>query len=114
MKWMQEQRKHENLTYLVLWGMLFIAPVLSLYLRSVDNPAIDFEWKEVFMIWRQFVIFLLIFLIHNFFLAPVLVGGPVSAVGDALWPLAEAPRFALLESRQIGPDMFLRYRPLRP
>lgn len=48
------------------------------------------------------------------FLAPVLVGGPVSAVGEAAWPLAEAPRFVLRESRQIGPDMFLRYRPLRP
>ena len=48
------------------------------------------------------------------FLAPVLVGGPVSAVGNAAWPLAEAPRFRLKESRPVGPDLFLRYAPIRP
>ena len=73
MKWMDEQKKHENLTYLALWGMLFAVPVLSLYIRSVNNPTFDFEWKEVFMIWKQFGIFLVIFLIHNFLLAPLLV-----------------------------------------
>ena len=73
MKWMKEQKKHENLTYLALWGMLFAVPVLSLYIRSVGNPVIDFEWREVFMIWKQFGIFLIIFLIHNFLLAPLLV-----------------------------------------
>ena len=73
MKWMDEQKKHENLTYLALWGMLFAVPVLSLYIRSVNNPTFDFEWREVFMIWKQFGIFLVIFLIHNFLLAPLLV-----------------------------------------
>ena len=53
--------------------MLFAVPVLSLYIRSVNNPTFDFEWKEVFMIWKQFGIFLVIFLIHNFLLAPLLV-----------------------------------------
>ncbi len=70
---MKEQKKHENLTYLALWGMLFAVPVLSLYIRSVSTPVIDFEWREVFMIWKQFGIFLVIFLIHNFLLAPLLV-----------------------------------------
>lgn len=73
MKWMQEQRKHENLTYLVLWGMLFIAPVLSLYIRTVNDPYYTFNWNELLMTWRQFGIFLVVFLLHNFFLAPLLV-----------------------------------------
>lgn len=73
MKWMEEHKRHENLTYLALWGMLFAVPVLSLYVRSVSNPVFDFEWKEIFMIWKQFGIFLAIFLIHNFLLAPLLV-----------------------------------------
>ena len=66
MKWMEEHKKHENLTYLVLWGMLFAVPVLSLYVRSVSNPVFDFEWKEIFMIWKQFGIFLAIFLAFFF------------------------------------------------
>lgn len=73
MKWMQEQRRYENLTYLALWGMLFAVPVLSLYIRTVNDADYAFNWDELFMIWRQFAIFLLIFLIHNFFLAPLLV-----------------------------------------
>ena len=73
MKWMQEQKRHENLTYLALWSILFAVPVLSLYMRSVNNPVFDFEWREVFMIWKVFGIFLAIFLVHNFLIAPLLV-----------------------------------------
>ena len=47
MKWMQEQKRHENLTYLALWSILFAVPVLSLYMRSVNSPVFDFEWREV-------------------------------------------------------------------
>lgn len=73
MKWMQEQKRHENLTYLALWSILFAVPVLNLYMRSVNNPVFDFEWREVFMIWKVFGIFLAIFLVHNFLIAPLLV-----------------------------------------
>ena len=73
MKWMQEQRKYENLTYLALWGMLFAVPVLSLYIRTVNDPYYTFNWDELMLIWRQFGMFLLVFLLHNFLLAPLLV-----------------------------------------
>lgn len=73
MKWMQEQQKHENLTYLVLWSVLFIAPVLSLYVRTVNDPAFNFDWSEILIVWRLFAIYLVIFLFHNFFLAHLLV-----------------------------------------
>ena len=73
MKWMQEQRRLENLTYLALWGMLFAVPVLSLYIRTVNDSQYTFNWDELLMIWRQFAIFLAIFMVHNFFLAPLLV-----------------------------------------
>ena len=73
MKWMEEQRKHENLTYLALWVMLFAVPVLSMYVRTVNDPQYTFNWHELLMIWRQFAIYLAVFLLHNFFLAPLLV-----------------------------------------
>ena len=59
--------------YLALWGMLFAAPVLSLYVHSMNDSMHAFDWKEVFYVWRQYGIFLVIFLIHNFLLAPLLV-----------------------------------------
>lgn len=71
--WMREQQRHENLTYLVLWGMLFAAPVLSLYVRTVNDSSFDFNWNEVLMVWKLFAIYLVIFLFHNFFLAHLLV-----------------------------------------
>ena len=73
MKWMQEQSKYENIAYVVLWGILFAAPVMSLYVRTISDTAIQFNWAEILMVWRHFAVYLLIFLIHNFLLAPLLV-----------------------------------------
>ena len=73
MYWMQNQSKYENTAYAVLWGILFAAPVMSLYVRTISNQDIEFNWAEVLMVWRHFAIYLLIFLVHNFILAPLLV-----------------------------------------
>jgi hypothetical protein len=70
---MKTQWKHENLTYLALWGLLFIAPVLSLYIRSTTDAQLLFSWNEVFNVWRELLIFLLAFLLHNFLMAPLLI-----------------------------------------
>ena len=68
---LSKNRRQETIVYLVLWGLIFIAPVMSLYIRTHSGQA--FEWSEVFMVWRQFGIFFVIFLIHNHLLAPLLV-----------------------------------------
>jgi hypothetical protein len=67
--------RQENLIYLAVWGMLFAAPLLSLYVRTVSDTNLVFDWTEVFIVWRKFIPFLLLFLIHNFLLAPLLVHG---------------------------------------
>lgn len=48
----------------------------------------------------------------NVFLSPMLIGGPVGAIGDSRWPLLQAPEFTLFESRRAGKDLFLRLFPL--
>ena len=73
MKWMQEQSKYENVAYVALWGLLFAAPLLSLYVRTANDSDLTFNWQEVWMIWRHFGVYLLIFLVHNFVLAPLLI-----------------------------------------
>ena len=72
-KIMRNQQKYENLTYLALWSLLFIAPVLSLYIRSTTDTQLTFSWLEVLMVWRKLLFFLAAFLVHNFLLAPLLV-----------------------------------------
>ena len=70
---MKNQSRQENLTYLVVWSLLFATPLLSLYLRTMSNENLSFHWDEVFFIWSKFGIFLLLFLFHNFLVAPLLI-----------------------------------------
>ena len=71
--WMKNQSRQENLVYIGLWGIMFATPILSMYIRMIDNTSVSFDWAEVMMVWQRFAIFLLLFLIHNFLLAPLLV-----------------------------------------
>ncbi len=73
MNWKKYQSQQENMIYLVVWGLLFVAPLLSLYVRTVNDTNMVFDWTEVFLVWRKFAVFLLLFLVHNFLLAPLLV-----------------------------------------
>ncbi|MBQ3313059.1 MAG: sensor histidine kinase [Prevotella sp.] len=70
---MKNQSRQENLIYLVVWSLLFATPLLSLYLRTMSDDNLSFQWGEVFFIWGKFIIFLLLFLFHNFLLAPLLI-----------------------------------------
>ena len=54
---------------MVVWGLLFAAPLLSLYVRTISDENVTFDWAEVFVVWRRFVVYLLLFLLHNFFFA---------------------------------------------
>ena len=67
-----KQSRLENIVYLTVWGMLFFAPLLVSYERMVHNPGMPFDWTEVFVIWRILSFYLLLFIIHNFLLAPLL------------------------------------------
>jgi len=69
----KKDKRQETIIYLVLWGLFFIAPVLSLYIRTAGNDTLLFDWHEVFVVWRQYAVFFAIFLLHNHLLAPMLV-----------------------------------------
>ena len=73
MYWMKNQSRHENMIYLVVWGLLFAAPLLSLYVRTANSEDVTFNWTEVLIVWRPMAIFLILFLLHNSFLAPLIV-----------------------------------------
>ena len=65
-------RRQETLINLVLWGILFLAPVMSVYIRS-NHTGASFNWAETYIVWRQYAVYLAFFLLHNHFLAPMLV-----------------------------------------
>ena len=73
MFWMKQQSRQEHIIYLALWGILFVSPLFGMYVRSMSDSSYQFEWEALWMIWTKFLVFLLLFLVHNFLLAPLLV-----------------------------------------
>ena len=72
-EYMKLQSRQENAIYLVMWGVLFMTPVLSMYLGIVSGGRDGFEWHELWFVWREFFLFFILFLVHNFLLAPLLI-----------------------------------------
>jgi len=69
---MKHQSRQEIIIYLVVWGLLFVAPILSLYIRTINDSSLFFGWSEVFLVWQRLSVYLLLFLAHNFLLASLL------------------------------------------
>ena len=68
----KKEHRQETIIYLGLWGIIFMAPVLSLSIRAnLTNDA--FDWADILMVWREFLPFFAVFLIHNHLMAPMLV-----------------------------------------
>ena len=62
----------ENVAYAVAWLLLFVTPLLSEALQ-VWSWGEAFEWRPVIFAWRKVLQFFVIFLVHNWLLAPLLV-----------------------------------------
>jgi hypothetical protein len=41
--------------------------------RFSGDPTMPFSWQAIMMVWTKFTLFLVLFLVHNIFLAPLLV-----------------------------------------
>ena len=63
----------EALVYFGIFLLLFIAPLLTGYVRTVTDANAEFRWGEIFGVWQILAVFLALFLIHNYLLAPLLV-----------------------------------------
>lgn len=69
----EKHSKQELIVYALLWGVLFLAPVLGLYIRTAQSADATFQWSEVLFVWQRMALFFVMFLLHSFFLAPLLV-----------------------------------------
>ncbi|MCQ2146890.1 MAG: sensor histidine kinase [Bacteroidales bacterium] len=68
---MTKQRKQENIVYLIIWFIIIAVPVLSLLYRASSDTNVRFELDGILKAWISLVPFLLIFVIHNYFIAPI-------------------------------------------
>lgn len=62
----------ETIIYVLLWAVLFMTPAISIYIQHGETVS-TFPWHRLFEVWREFGILLAAFLIHNTFLAPLIV-----------------------------------------
>ena len=63
----------EWLIYTMVWTTFLLAPFLAFYIRSQAENEMSFDWWPVFHVWMLFDVYFLLFLIHNFVLAPMLI-----------------------------------------
>ena len=56
----------ENLLYLLVWSTIYLVPVLNSQMLSELHLNLDEAW----IVWRQLIPYLTIFLIHNYLIAP--------------------------------------------
>ena len=73
MYWTKNLSHTENILYVVIWVLLFAAPVMSTYVRTASDPMVTFSWQEMLMIWKKIAVYLVLFVIHHIFLAPLLI-----------------------------------------
>lgn len=65
--------RKEHIIYTLMWIILYLSPVMSIYMRMSGNPHIEFSWKEIQHAWMFSTVWLVTFGIHNFLLVPLLI-----------------------------------------
>ena len=65
--------RKEHVIYILMWIALYLSSVMSMYMRMSNNPHIDFSWDEIFNAWKFNTVWVVLFAIHNFLLAPLLI-----------------------------------------
>ena len=74
MKYENRLKLQENIIYGVVWALVFTIPILALYLSGDKEGSVSsFDWSQVFSIWKEILPFLILFLLHNYLLAPILI-----------------------------------------
>ena len=45
----------EYVIYLLIWTIMFLAPVISMYLEVRSGKEVDFNWRPVLGIWKIYI-----------------------------------------------------------
>ena len=76
------RHRKENLIYLVFWLVLFIAPVISSYVRASGNADFSVSWQEILHIWRIYAVFLVEPAFNGIELQELSLGGRVEVMNS--------------------------------
>ena len=106
MKGQFQTEKGENMLYLLIWIGVFVlgAGIVLVQGASLQLPE-GLPWPAVWQLWLRILPFLILFLVHNYFVAPLLVHRKqkVAYVLFAVLILAAFSAFLLLTRGGPGP-----------
>ncbi|MBQ9676037.1 MAG: histidine kinase [Bacteroidaceae bacterium] len=63
----------EKLSYTLIWLLVFALPLVGAYYRYTGQTDATFEWDEVTRSWKEYLPFLLLFIVHDWLIAPLIV-----------------------------------------
>ncbi len=63
----------ETLVYLSFWFVLFLAPIITLYMRIQGGQPMAFDWGEVAHAWEVLAVAMGMYFVHNHFIAPLII-----------------------------------------
>ena len=70
---MWKQDRQELGVYALLWGVLFMALIVGHYVSADQDGYLVFGWHDVIHVWKELALVFVVFLIHNFLLAPLFI-----------------------------------------
>ena len=102
-----EGDKRENRIYLMVWGFVFIIGALLVLLQGASRSDVTITWSDVPRIWLRILPYLLLFLLHNYLVAPLLIrhNKPGAYVFAVIVLLAVFAAYVLLSRRGPFPQM---------
>ncbi len=108
------QKKMENMLYLALWIFMFAMSAVSVFIHNIDSPENVQIWERLLETWKPMAVFCLVFVLHNMFLAPLLVyrNKPKAYVG-ALLPLVICFQVYQCSMRPAEPEAMEHVAPHR-
>lgn len=65
--------RNELAIYALMWAVIYATDLIGLYTRSLVTPTAMFDWRTVAIEMVSITVVMAFFLVHNFFIAPLLV-----------------------------------------
>lgn len=75
---MAKELKREYQIYIIAWLAVFLAPLVYLWYVSSVEEFVTFQFSMLFRSWLITIPFLIVFLIHTYFIAPVFIKGKLT------------------------------------
>ena len=89
---LNKQTKQETIIYTIVWIVLFLSPLVSFFF-SHEDTSMDSAWikRSLLDSWVTLLSFLIVFLIHNYVLAPIIQASAPASLSVLIWTISAPP-----------------------